>query len=409
MIGPGCRRRRPERKAKDFVPCATPTERTVERVWQELLGYDDAPLDAQADFVSLGGNSLLAGRATTKLRLALNLRALPGTSMYLYPTITELASYLDTLPKADVQVEEKVVEVVYKGHSSTAPDAVFYQATVVVGSLLLDQAPSIVTHAAIYVTWRQFNACVAAQVGVLVSLVCSCVLVLVAILANKWMVPVPHGIVRIPLFSGPYMRWLAAQHATRAAAQAVAAYGAGTPLLAAFYGACGAAVGDDVVLDAGVTVDDPQFVSLDTKVRCRRHAKVSAHVVERGELVLAPVVLERGAELGIRFGVGAGGLVKADHAVDALAHVEGGAREPRRRRRCSRPAAAAAAPISARLPVCSGSAVVIVVRGLLDVRRPPGRGALSERPVTHRRVGVPTNTVRSVLRPHGGPQTTHYW
>ena len=64
-------------------------------------------------------------------------------------------------------------------------------------------------------------------------------------------------------------------------------------------GACGAAVGDDVVLDAGVTVDDPQFVTLDTKVRCRRHAKVSAHVVERGELVLAPVVLERGAELGI--------------------------------------------------------------------------------------------------------------
>ena len=133
---------------------------------------------------------------------------------------------------------------------------------------------------------------------------------------------------RIPLFSGPYMRWLAAQHATRAAAQAVAAYGAGTPLLAAFYGACGAAVGDDVVLDAGVTVDDPQFVTLDTKVRCRRHAKVSAHVVERGELVLAPVVLERGAELGIRSGVGAGGLVKADHAVDALAHVEGGAESP---------------------------------------------------------------------------------
>ena len=184
------------------MPCATPTESIIERVWQELLGYDDAPLDAQADFVSLGGNSLLAGRATTKLRLALNLRALPGTSMYLYPTIAELASYLDTLPKADIQVEEKVVEVVYKGHSSTAPDAVFYQATVVVGSLLLDQAPSIVTHAAIYVTWRQFNACVAAQVGVLVSLVCSCVLVLVAILANRCLAPVPHGIVRIPLFSG---------------------------------------------------------------------------------------------------------------------------------------------------------------------------------------------------------------
>ena len=44
--------------------------------------------------------------------------------------------------------------------------------------------------------------------------------------------------------------------------------------------------------------------------------------------MLAPVVLERGAELGIRWRVGAGGLVKADHAVDALAHVEGGAESP---------------------------------------------------------------------------------
>ena len=201
--------------------------------------------------------------------------------MYLYPTIAELASYLDTLPKADVQVEEKVVDVVYKGHSSTAPDAVFYQAMVVVGSLLLDQAPSIVTHAAIYVTWRQFNACVAAQVGVFVSLVCSCVLVLVAVVANRCLAPVSHGdIVRIPLFS-LMARWLAAQHAARAA-QAVAAYGAGTPLLAAFYGVRGAAVGDDVVLDAGVTVDDPQFVTLDTKVRCRRHTRRSARTSSSG-------------------------------------------------------------------------------------------------------------------------------
>ena len=171
-------------------------------------------------------------------------------NVHALPTIAELASYLDTLPRPISSRREsggsRLQETLVDGARRR-----LLQAMVVVGSLLLDQAPSIVTHAAIYVTWRQFNACVAAQVGVLVSLVCSCVLVLVAVLANRCLAPVSHGdIVRIPLFSLMYMRWLAAQHATRAAAQAVSSYSRARRCSRRSRRG-GAAVGDDVVLDAG--------------------------------------------------------------------------------------------------------------------------------------------------------------
>ncbi|EGB13063.1 hypothetical protein AURANDRAFT_10430, partial [Aureococcus anophagefferens] len=75
----------------DFVPCESRTEKVIEAVWQELLGYDDTPISALGDFVALGGNSLLAGRATTRLRLELGLKSLPGTAMYMHPTIQALA------------------------------------------------------------------------------------------------------------------------------------------------------------------------------------------------------------------------------------------------------------------------------------------------------------------------------
>ncbi|KAJ1452941.1 hypothetical protein M885DRAFT_444314, partial [Pelagophyceae sp. CCMP2097] len=74
----------------EFVPCATATELAIEAVWQDLLEFEGAPISSVADFVTLGGNSLLAGRATTRIRHDIGV-ALAGTSMYLYPNIADLA------------------------------------------------------------------------------------------------------------------------------------------------------------------------------------------------------------------------------------------------------------------------------------------------------------------------------
>ena len=48
----------------DFVPCESRTEKVIEAVWQELLGYDDTPISALGDFVAPGlASPLAAGSA----------------------------------------------------------------------------------------------------------------------------------------------------------------------------------------------------------------------------------------------------------------------------------------------------------------------------------------------------------
>ena len=37
----------------DFVPCESRTEKVIEAVWQELLGYDDTPISALGEHASL--------------------------------------------------------------------------------------------------------------------------------------------------------------------------------------------------------------------------------------------------------------------------------------------------------------------------------------------------------------------
>ena len=46
----------------DVVAASSKTECSIEGIWKEVLKIDTA-LSVQLDFVTLGGNSLLAGRA----------------------------------------------------------------------------------------------------------------------------------------------------------------------------------------------------------------------------------------------------------------------------------------------------------------------------------------------------------
>ena len=57
------------------------TEAAIAAVWAEVLNLDVARISVEADFVSMGGTSLLAGRAVSKLRKELPAPTLPGTAM----------------------------------------------------------------------------------------------------------------------------------------------------------------------------------------------------------------------------------------------------------------------------------------------------------------------------------------
>eukprot|EP00971_Amphidinium_carterae_P290548 5768965-Amphidinium_carterae.1 len=54
----------------------------------------------ECDFVSIGGNSVLAGRVTSRLRKIFKLR-LPGTALYKFPTPAQLSQLIREMCKAE--------------------------------------------------------------------------------------------------------------------------------------------------------------------------------------------------------------------------------------------------------------------------------------------------------------------
>ncbi|WP_156781025.1 phosphopantetheine-binding protein, partial [Mycobacterium gordonae] len=74
-----------------YRPPHTPTEHIIADTFAEVLGLDRVGLDD--NFFTLGGDSLLATRATTRLQLALNTE-IPIRTLFDTPTVTDLANHL---------------------------------------------------------------------------------------------------------------------------------------------------------------------------------------------------------------------------------------------------------------------------------------------------------------------------
>lgn len=72
-------------------PALTPLEQAIANVWQPLLG--DLDLSPESDFFALGGRSLQAIQAATRLGVALQ-RDVPVSWLFAHPTLAELAQAL---------------------------------------------------------------------------------------------------------------------------------------------------------------------------------------------------------------------------------------------------------------------------------------------------------------------------
>ncbi|MFJ4950890.1 amino acid adenylation domain-containing protein [Streptomyces sp. NPDC088760] len=73
----------------------TPRERSVARVWEEVLGATG--IGAHDDFFLLGGHSLLATRVSVRLRAALGVDV-PVRALFDHPTVAALATALEGYP-----------------------------------------------------------------------------------------------------------------------------------------------------------------------------------------------------------------------------------------------------------------------------------------------------------------------
>lgn len=335
----------------DFVESTTPTERAVEAVWQAVLGLDAAtPISATADFVALGGNSLLAGRATTKLRHSLGGAPLPGTAMYMYPTISELAAFIDTLPGRSKGAssdgrDRKLIEAreaaeaehgYYRGNSSTAPLSMIAQLFVTLFALVCsDMFAAPLSMISVFHLYRLYGAVYAALlVTPALSLGLPVLLGALAVMANRLLAPKfrrprkqesPSRLKRILLWSRQYVGWLAAKHITAIACRSIASLFGGTSAHACFFRLCGAKVGAGVVFDACAEITDPACLVFEDDTHVGRHCRVSGHFVEDGHLVFSRTVLEHNSRMQPRSTLGAGVVLPANKSLGALASAGGGA------------------------------------------------------------------------------------
>ncbi|HRQ23950.1 MAG TPA: phosphopantetheine-binding protein, partial [Anaerolineales bacterium] len=90
----------PEQPAVDFLAPETETEKTLARLWSDVLGVER--IAANHDFFELGGHSLSAVRLFVRAREAFHLE-LPLSVIFETPTLADLAQRIDTLRQTSSQ------------------------------------------------------------------------------------------------------------------------------------------------------------------------------------------------------------------------------------------------------------------------------------------------------------------
>jgi hypothetical protein len=103
----------PQRQAEHRVPPRTPLEEIVAGVWGDVLAISE--IGATDDFFTLGGDSLAALRASTRLASELG-REVALRAFFDHPTVEALAQHLEMPPAgaldAPVEVSELLADLV---------------------------------------------------------------------------------------------------------------------------------------------------------------------------------------------------------------------------------------------------------------------------------------------------------
>jgi amino acid adenylation domain-containing protein len=298
------RRISPRRRRSDdtpFVPPRTDMERTIEQVWRGVLDIE-TPIDVEADFVTLGGTSLLAGRATTLLRHATSVN-LPGTAMYTHPTIARLASLISQLERegddgTPVAPATPAARSRWRGDIPTSPTALLWQlAGIMLTPFTGDVAYVAVAYLLAYGVSRQYGSWVMAPAVVLAIVLETVVLALLA-LALKWLVLGRVRPGRHPVYGAYYLRWWLVTGVVNGVTTLLANQLSGTVLFNVWYRLLGARVGRRVLLDT--EIETPDLVSLGDDVTIERETTINPATVQQGELILTPIAIGNGCRVAPR-------------------------------------------------------------------------------------------------------------
>ena len=86
--------------SSDFLPPATDVEKTVAKIWQELLGVDG--IGGKDNFFELGGHSLLATQLVSRLRETFDVE-ITLRGLFEAPTVAEMAVLIEETLLAEIE------------------------------------------------------------------------------------------------------------------------------------------------------------------------------------------------------------------------------------------------------------------------------------------------------------------
>ena len=300
----------------------TKLEIEVEEIWASVLKAKAGSLDIKTDFEAIGGNSLLAGKATGLLRRAFPRKRIEGTAMYRHSTIEKLALYLEGQHAADGK--EKVgfgvplqlpgptttASTEYRGYDASGAIALAWQTLVLVLMhipILLDEVLELFLYRFGFRMMRlvfgvRRSALDPPYLALLIHPV-SVFIILSFCLLVKF-IAFPFGIKegRYKLWGWTHMRYWAVSKVFGLLAKNNGDIFAGTPLAPLILRLCGCSVGAGVNIRGKVHVLGPasDLITIGEHAILHHESTVSPDAIERGELIISRVSVGDHAELGLR-------------------------------------------------------------------------------------------------------------
>ncbi len=305
---------------REIVPPRTENERLVIEAWSELFPQHE--ISATDDFFrDLGGYSLLASRFISKLRANRLFSRVSVLDLYENPSLRSFASILD------VQVHHDNPPPEYH----PVPEGRYRIAKVcqAVGVLVLFGIQGFFwlgpILAAIYLSAEAGNRDEVALVLGVAMHAASVPVMLLLIIALKWLIIGKFKAGSYPMWGGMYLRWW---FVTRLLAIAPVTHISGTSLASLYLRCLGAKVGRNVLWES-LEIDCPDLIEIGKDCSFENSSWIHTAEVAYGQLHLRRVRVEDGCSLGVRSGLSGGAAMEVGASLRDLSCVRAGVTVPR--------------------------------------------------------------------------------
>ena len=269
----------------------SPNELKILHLWQNLFATDQ--LGIEDNFFDLGGHSLFASQMISELRKDSQMSMLSVRDIYDYPTIRELAAYIDTKNRMTVNkgheksIKNKVKSLVY--YSVVALQILSFLFFYGIAALLIT-SPFLIKHLFLHLSNNNIAFLC------LDSIILSYPLLLLLSVAIKWLVIGRFREGVYPLWGFYYFRFWFVKKCTDITPVTLLT---GTPFLAIYFRLMGTKIGKNVYLGSDrIRVFD--LVSVGNNSSISKEANIMGYVVEDGMLKLGRISIGKNCFVGAR-------------------------------------------------------------------------------------------------------------